>query len=100
MGLGTFFRSIGHFMGRRLDGTFEVTEYEPYQKYGFKSLSGSIESETIYSFEMDHSSTRISMFIETSIGNHFKVDEFIVAKRSKKQFKENLEKLKDVMELM
>jgi hypothetical protein len=100
IGLGTFFRSIGHFMGRRLNGTFEVTEYEPYRKYGFKSLSGSIESETIYSFEMDMGSTKINIFTQASIGNHFKVDEFIVAKRTKKQIKENLEKLKDVLEAM
>jgi hypothetical protein len=85
-------------MGRRLNGTFEVTEYEPYQKYGFKSLSGSIESETIYSFEIDENSTKINIFTQTSIGNHFKVDEFIVAKKTKKQFKENLEKLKDLLE--
>ena len=100
IGLGTFFRSIGHFMGRRLNGTFEVTEYEPYRKYGFRSLSGAIESETIYSFEMDESSTRINIFSQTSIGDHFKVDEFIVAKKTKKQTRENLEKLKGVLEAM
>ena len=32
--VGTFFRSIGHFMGRRFQGTFEVTEYEPNKRYG------------------------------------------------------------------
>ena len=38
--VGTFFRSVGHFMGHRIQGTYEVTEYEPNKKYGFKSLSG------------------------------------------------------------
>lgn len=98
IGLGTFFRNIGHFMGRRLNGTFEVTDYDPYRKYGLKSLTGSIESEIIYSFEMDKTSTKINIFAQINTGNHFKVDEFIIAKKTKKQFKENLEKLKDVLE--
>src|SRR5271157_624670 len=52
IGVGTFFRSIGHFMGRRIEGTFEVTEYEPNKKYGFKSLSGPLHSQTLYTFEL------------------------------------------------
>jgi len=38
--IGTSFRSIGHLMGRRVQSTFEVTEFEPNRKYAFKSLSG------------------------------------------------------------
>ncbi len=38
--LGSFFRSIGHLLGRRYQGIFEVTEYKPSRKYKFKSLSG------------------------------------------------------------
>jgi len=36
----TFFRSIGHLMGRRNLSTFEITEFELNKKYEVKSLSG------------------------------------------------------------
>src|SRR5574341_479280 len=38
--VGASFRSIGHFLGRRTESTYEITDYEPIRKYGFKSLSG------------------------------------------------------------
>ncbi|HEY6072088.1 MAG TPA: hypothetical protein VIV15_01565, partial [Anaerolineales bacterium] len=44
--VGTQFQSVGHLMGRRNLSTFEVTEYEPNKKYGFKSLSGPLLSQT------------------------------------------------------
>jgi hypothetical protein len=47
---------------------------------------------------MDRNSTKIKIFTQISSGNHFKVDEFIVAKKIKRQVKENLEKLKDILE--
>jgi hypothetical protein len=36
--LGSFFRTIGHLLGQRLQGVFEVTEYEPNSKYAFRSM--------------------------------------------------------------
>jgi len=59
MRVGTFIRSIGHFMGHRIEGTFEVTEYEPNQKYGFKSLSGPLHSQTLYTFEIAGGGTKV-----------------------------------------
>ena len=44
----TFFRSIGHLVGRRNLSTFEVTEFEPNKKYGFKYLSGLLDLQTTY----------------------------------------------------
>lgn len=38
-------------MRRRNLGTFEMTEFEPNKKYGFKSLSGPLDSQTSYTFE-------------------------------------------------
>lgn len=38
VGVGAFFRSIGHFMGHRMESTFEITDYEPARKYGLSPL--------------------------------------------------------------
>jgi len=98
LGVGTLFRSIGHFMGRRIQGTFEVTDYEPNRKYGFKSLSGPLHSQTIYTFELAGSATKVNVSTQASATNIFQTDEGILEKKMKKQLKENLELLKDILE--
>jgi len=98
IGVGTFFRSIGHFMGRRIEGTFEVTEYEPNQRYGFKSLSGPLHSQTLYTFELVGGGTKVNISMQASAINLFQSDEGVLEKKMKKQLKENLELLKDILE--
>jgi uncharacterized membrane protein len=95
----TFFRSIGHWMGRSNLSTFEVTEYKPDQKYGFKSLSGPLSSQTSYSLGLaDNGCTRIEISIQADVVNFFSMDESILEEKMKKQLKEDLAKLKDVLE--
>ena len=98
IGVGTFFRSIGHFMGRRIEGSFEVTEYEPNKKYGFKSLSGPLHSQTSYTFELAGGGTKVNVSTQASATNVFQSDEGILEKKMKKQLKENLTLLKNILE--
>ncbi|HEU0294715.1 MAG TPA: SRPBCC family protein [Anaerolineales bacterium] len=96
---GTFFRSIGHWMGRRNLSTFEVTEYKPDQKYGYKSLSGPLSSQTSYSLGMmDNGCTKIEISIQADVVNFFQMDEGTLEKKMKKQLKEDLAILKDLLE--
>ena len=96
---GTFFRSIGHWMGRRNLSTFEVTEYKPDQQYGFKSLSGPLSSQTSYSLGLaDNGCTKIEISIQADVVDFFPMDEGILEKKMKKQVKENLAMLKALLE--
>jgi hypothetical protein len=95
---GTFFRSIGHLMGRRIQGTFEVTEYELNRKYGFKSLSGPLHSQTSYTFEMARGGTRVNISTRAHVVDFFQMNERLLGKKIKKQLKENLTMLKDILE--
>jgi uncharacterized protein YndB with AHSA1/START domain len=94
----TFFRSIGHLMGRRNLSTFEITEFEPNKKYGFKSLSGPLHSKTSYTFEITDGSTKITISTQADVVNFFHMDEGFLEKKMKKQLKENLTMLKDLLE--
>ena len=96
--LGSFFQSVGHLMGRRIEGTFEVTEYEPCAKYGFKSLSGPLNSQTSYTFEITEGSTRVNVSTQANLVNFFQMDERGVEKTIKKQIRENLAMLKSLLE--
>lgn len=96
--VGTSFRSIGHLLGRRVQSTFEVTEYEPNRKYGFKSLSGPLRSYTSYTFEVDKGVTQIGISTQVNAINFFQVNQGVLEKGMKKQLRENLAMLKDLLE--
>ena len=96
--MGSFFRSIGHLLGYRMQGLFEVTEYEPNRKYGFKSLSGPLHSHTSYTFESTDGSTKLSISTQAHAVNSFKINERLMERKMKKQLKENLILLKDLLE--
>src|SRR5258706_15056602 len=81
--LGTLFRSVGHLVGRRVEGTFEVTEYEPNRKYGFKSLSGPLHSQTSYTFEIANGNTKINISTQANMVNSFQMDEGTLEKKMK-----------------
>jgi hypothetical protein len=96
--LGTFFRSIGHLMGRRMHSTFEITDYEVNAKYGFRSLSGPLHSRTVYTFEWASGSTRINVCTQASASDPVQVPESALEKHMKKQLRENLAMLKTILE--
>jgi len=96
--LGAFFRSVGHLMGQRVISTFEVTEYEPNRKYGFRSISGPLNSHTSYTFEMEGGGTKVNISPQLNVTNSFQLNEIILEKKMRKQLKENLALLKEILE--
>ena len=98
MKVGTVFSNFGHFMGRRIQSDFEVTEFEANKSYGFETISGPIQLQTSYSFEALDRGTHIIVYSLINTGGFFKLVDPIVAKVAKKQFKENLTTLKERLE--
>jgi polyketide cyclase/dehydrase/lipid transport protein len=96
--LQTFFRSIGHLMGHRNLSTFEVTEYEPNQNYGFKSLSGPVHSCTSYTLKNINGRTRLRIYIQASAPNFFKITEKLLGMTMKEQLEGNVAMLKEILE--
>lgn len=95
---GSLFRSIGHLMGQRSISTFQVTEFEQNKKYSFKSLSGTLNSHTTYTFEIDNDSTKINVSTQVNAINSIEVNEGMLERKMKRQLKENLALLKEVLE--
>jgi hypothetical protein len=96
--IGTLFRSVSHLMGHRIESTFEVIEYAPNKNYGFKSLSGPLNSQTSYAFEIASGSTKVTVLTQANLVNFFQVGEGILEKKMKKQLKEDLAMLKGILE--
>ena len=96
--VGALISSFGHFMGRRIESTFEVTEFESNKGYGFETISGPIQLQTSYSFEPVDHGTVVTVSTLINPAGFFKLVDPIVARIAKKQFKENLAKLKVLLE--
>jgi len=94
----TFFRSIGHLMGRRNLSTFEITEFELNKKYEFKSLSGPVHSRTSYTLEKDSGRTRLHISIQASAPDFFHTTEKLLWKTMKKQLEEDVARLRTILE--
>jgi len=95
---GSFFRTIGHLLGHRIQGIFEVTEYEPNSKYAFRSISGPLHLQTCYTFEIASGSTKISITTQAHATSTLEMNERLLERKMKKQLKENLSLLKDLLE--
>ena len=96
--LGSFFRTVGHMLGHRLQGVFEVTEYEPNRKYAFRSIAGPLHLQTCYTFNVSSDSTKISIITRAHATSLFEMDERLLERKMKNQLKENLKLLKDLLE--
>ena len=98
IGIGSIFYCVGHFMGRRFEGDFEVTEYEPNKKYGYRSVLTNMQLHTLYAFNAVHGGTLVITSTQANTHGLFKLADPIVAKYAKKLFNENLVKLKSLLE--
>jgi hypothetical protein len=81
-----------------MQGIFEVTEYEPNREYAFRSISGPLHVQTCYTFEVVRDSTSISTTTQAHVVNLFEMNERLLERKMKKQLKENLALLKDLLE--
>ena len=96
--VGATFRSDGNLIGYRTQSTYEITEYEPNKKYGFKSLSGPLHSFSSYTFHMAKGYTQVNFSLQANKINGIELNENILGKKIKKQFKEYLSMLKSILE--
>lgn len=96
--LGACFQTTGNFMGHRIQSTFEVTEYDPNKKYGYKSLTGPLQSFTTYTFALASGYTQLNLLTQANVVNFVELNENILEKKLKKQLKENLAMLKSLLE--
>jgi hypothetical protein len=94
----TFFRSIGHLMGRRNLSTFEVTELVPDKKYSYRSLSGPLHYSTSYLFDEAGGRTRMDISIQVSAPDFFHITEKLLGHTMKEQLLEDGASLKKYLE--
>ena len=85
-------------MGRRIESTYEITQYEPSSKFGFKVISGPVPIAGSYSFESVEGGTKVNFTAEGDAGGFFKLAEPILARMVRRQVETDFGNLKDLLE--
>lgn len=96
--MGVYFRSIGHFLGRRNLGTYQVVESRPNRKHRIKSISGPLHLHTVYTFDAVGRGTKVNIAMHVRTINFFHANERSLERRMKNQLEENLNALKALLE--
>ena len=98
VGVGTTWQEVRHFMGRRMESTNEITEYEPNRKLSFKSTSGPFPVEGGYTFESVEGGTKFTVKGQAETGGFFKLADPIVRRAVKGQLETINANLKELLE--
>jgi len=85
-------------MGRRMEWTSRVTEHEPNKMWGENITSGSTQIKEHLTFDPVEAGTKFTIVYEMQVGGFLKLFSPMVVNTERKQTKENLSKLKSILE--
>jgi uncharacterized protein YndB with AHSA1/START domain len=95
---GTRIREVFRFLGRRIESTFEVVEYEPNRQVTYRTVAGPIPMTGTQTYEPVDGATKLTVTGEGEAGGFFKLAEPVVAQMTRRQFQTGLDNLKDLLE--
>ncbi len=98
VGVGSTWRSVATFLGRKLESIIEITSWDPPNGHSFKSISGPIPFENTLRFESKDNGTQLHISGQAEIGGFFKLAEGLVGKQVEKQLESDFAALKLLLE--
>jgi uncharacterized protein YndB with AHSA1/START domain len=97
--VGDRFTTAAKFLGRRFETPMEVVAHEPPRRHSDRSTGGPFEQE--YTFileETEGGGTRLTQVAEGEPGGFFKLVGPLLEMAGRRQFRADLENLKDLLE--
>ena len=98
MGVGSRMTDVRSMLGRKMESTVEVTEYEPPKLFSLKSITGPVQFQVRHTLEPSDGGTKLTFAGQGEPGGFFKLAEPVVARTVERRFKADLETLKDMLE--
>ena len=98
MGVGTTFRGANRVMGRRMEWSSKVTEYELNKMWRENITSGSTQIEEHWTFDPVEGGTKFTLVYEMKVGGFLKLFSPMVVSTMRKETKGNLSNLKSILE--
>ena len=98
IGVGSAFRTVDKFLGRKIESTSEVTIWDPPNQFGSKSVGGSMPFEGTIRIESKENGTQLTLRGQAELGGFFKIAEGLAGKQIKKQLVADFDALKLLLE--
>jgi uncharacterized membrane protein len=98
MGTGVRWREVRNFLGRRIQGTLEATEYEPDRLFALETVSGTVALKVRHLFEPFDGGTRIRVLAEGHPGRLGRLGGRFVRRAAERQLKADFARLKELLE--
>ena len=98
VGLGTTSARVTQFLGRTMEATYEITEFETNRLYADRTTSGPVPIGARIQFVPVEGGTQVTIQGELDAGGFFKLAEPILARMAKRQVATDVETLKDLLE--
>ena len=98
IGVGTTYSQLAKFLGRRVESTFEIIEFEPGRRIKGRSTSGSFPITFTRTVEPVEGGAKVSALIEGDAGGFFKLAGPILNRLVQRQVNADYSNLKSVLE--
>jgi uncharacterized membrane protein len=96
---GARYITVAKFLGRRFETPFEVSVHEPPRRHTDRSVGGPFPQQYIHTFEeVEGGSTRLTQVTEGEPGGFFRLAGPLLEMAGRRQFRADLETLKDLLE--
>lgn len=86
------------FLGRKMESTMEVLEYEPPRRFTIKASSGPVPFQVTSDLSEEDGGTLVRSVVEGEPGGFFRLAEPLVVRAVERELRNNLATLKDVLE--
>jgi uncharacterized membrane protein len=98
IGVGSTWRYVTKFLGRKNETEIQMTSYEPPHQSSVKAVSGPIPFENTHKFQKQDGGTLLTLIGQAEIGGFFKMAEGLVSKQMEKQMDADGAALKRLLE--
>ena len=98
IGVGSTSREVRNFMGRTMEATYRITEFDENETCGFESTSGPIPVHGAYTFESVEKGTKVGLELDPDVAGFLKVLGPMIISMGKRQIDADFGHLKDLLE--
>jgi uncharacterized membrane protein len=95
--LGSTYRCVNRFMGKRLETEGVITDYVPDRTCAFRITSGSVTGESNFNFEAVDGGTKFTATADLDL-RYFKLAKIVIKRKIYKQLKNDMLRLKQILE--
>ncbi len=91
-------KEVRKFLGRRMESTIRIEEYQPPRRFALQVTSGPVPFHVQQTVEPADQGSRVSVVIEGEPGGFFKLAEPLVERAVRRELEGNFATLKDILE--